>query len=125
MFINSFFSKIINNEPITVFGDGSSIRDYTYVSDIVNGICNLLNANLKGYNVYNFGSSNPIFLNDMIKSIENIVQKKAILIYSKNQIGDAPKTFSDSSKALIEVGFKSEITFNQGILLYYKWLNEK
>jgi UDP-glucuronate 4-epimerase len=123
--INSFFSKIINNEPITLFGDGSSIRDYTFVSDIINGICNLLNANLKGYNVYNFGSSNPIKLNDMIKSIENIVQKKAILKYTVNQIGDAPMTFSDSSKALIDLGFKSEIDFNQGIALYFKWLNEK
>ena len=123
--INTFFSKIINNESITVFGDGSSIRDYTFVSDIVNGICNLLNKNLSGYNVFNFGSSNPIKLNDMIKAIENIVQKKAILNYSNNQIGDAPKTFSDSSKALVEVGFKSEIDFNLGISLYFKWLNEK
>jgi UDP-glucuronate 4-epimerase len=123
--INSFFSKIINSEPITVFGDGSSIRDYTFVSDIVNGICNLLNKNLSGYNVFNFGSSNPIILNDMIKAIENIVRKKAILNYSSNQIGDAPKTFSDSSKALIEVGFKSKIDFNLGISLYFKWLNEK
>ena len=123
--INSFFLKILNNEPITLFGDGSSIRDYTFVSDIINGICNLLKANLKGYNVYNFGSSNPIKLNDMIKSIENIVQKKAILKYTVNQIGDAPMTFSDSSKALIDLGFKSEIDFNQGISLYFKWLNEK
>ena len=123
--INSFFSKIMNNESITVFGDGSSIRDYTFISDIVNGICNLLNTNLKGYNVYNFGSNNPIILNDMIKIIENIVQKKSILKYSNKQIGDAPKTFSDSSKALKEVGFKSVIDFNHGILLYYKWLNEK
>ena len=115
----------MNNEPITVFGDGSSIRDYTYVSDIVNGICNLIQTNLFGYNVFNFGSSNPIKLKDMIKAIENIVQKKAILNYSINQIGDAPKTFSDSSKALIEVGFKSQIDFNLGISLYFKWLNEK
>jgi UDP-glucuronate 4-epimerase len=123
--INSFFSKIINNEPITVFGDGNSIRDYTFISDIVNGICKLINTNLRGYNVFNFGSSNPIKLNEMIKTIENIVQKRAILNYANNQLGDAPKTFSDSSKALIELGFKSEIDFNLGISLYFKWLNEK
>ena len=61
----------------------------------------------------------------MIKSIENIVQKKAILKYTINKIGDAPMTFSDSSKSLIDLGFKSEIGFNQGISLYFKWLNEK
>jgi len=123
--INSFFTKITNNEAITVFGDGNSIRDYTYVSDIVNGIYILLNAGLKGYNVFNFGSNNPIILNDMIKSIEKVLNKKAILNYSQNKIGDAPKTFADSSKAISELGFKCKIDFIEGISLYYKWMNEK
>ena len=75
--INKFFKKIKNNETIELFGDGSSLRDYTYITDIIDGInAVLLNDKLSGYNVFNLGSGSPIKLIEMIKAIEIILEKK-------------------------------------------------
>lgn len=121
--INSFFRKISAGEPITVFGDGSTIRDYTYIDDIVDGIIGVIvNYNQKGYNVFNFGSNHPIKLMDMIKAVEETVGIKAKINYTTMQKGDAPKTFSDSSKAREAFGFQPKISFKEGIKRYYDWL---
>ena len=121
--INSFFRKISGQEPITVFGDGSTIRDYTYIDDIVDGITGVINNYHKnGYDVFNLGSNHPIKLLEMIKTVEETIGIKAIINYTVMQKGDAPKTYSDSSKAKHAFGFEPKISFKEGIKKYYDWL---
>jgi UDP-glucuronate 4-epimerase len=121
--INSFFRKIKAKEPITVFGDGSTIRDYTYIDDIVEGIAGVIsNYSQKGYNVFNLGSNRPIQLMEMIRTVEETLGMKAIIEHTGMQKGDAPKTYSDSSKARDSFGFEPKISFKDGIKKYYDWL---
>ena len=122
--INSFFRKIRNGEALTVFGDGSSIRDYTYVDDIVEGVtAAAINYQKAGYDVFNLGSNNPIRLLDMIHTIEEILGKKATLAFTGNQTGDAPKTFANTKKAREAFGFEPTTTFNEGLRKYLASLN--
>jgi UDP-glucuronate 4-epimerase len=121
--INKFFKKIQNNEVIELFGDGSSIRDYTYISDTIDGIyAAILNDKLSGYNVFNLGSNTPIKLIDMICSIEFILNKKAKIKYLPNQVGDAPMTHSDNTSSNRILGYKPFITFEYGLKKYFKFL---
>ena len=124
--INKFFKKIINNETIELFGDGSSVRDYTYISDIIDGInAVLLNDKLSGYNVFNLGSGSPIKLIEMIKAIEIILEKKAKIKYLDIQTGDAPKTYSDNTLSRLILGYSPNVSFNSGLKNYLNCLEIK
>jgi UDP-glucuronate 4-epimerase len=124
--INKFFKKIQNNEVIELFGDGSSIRDYTYISDLIDGIyAAILNDKLLGYNVFNLGSGSPIKLIEMIYAIEIILDKKAKIKYLDMQTGDAPKTFSDNSSSRCFLNYTPKISFNIGLKYYLKHLEYK
>ena len=68
---------IHNHRPITVYGDGSAIRDFTYVDDIVQGIIKAIDTPA-GYQIINIGRGEPMLLNDFVKTIENIVQNADI-----------------------------------------------
>jgi UDP-glucuronate 4-epimerase len=121
--INKFFKKIKNNEVIELYGDGTSIRDYTYISDTIDGIYSaLINNNLKGYNVFNLGSGAPISLIDMIQTIEEILQKKAKIKHLEMQLGDAPKTYSDNTFSLNKLSYQPKISFKIGIREYFNSL---
>ena len=71
-----FMDAIHNDRPITVYGDGSAIRDFTYIDDIVQGIIKAIDNPL-GYEIVNIGRGEPIILIDFIAAMENVVGKKA------------------------------------------------
>jgi len=123
--INKFFKKIKNNEVIELYGDGTSIRDYTYISDTIDGIyAALINNNLTGYNVFNLGSGAPISLIDMIQTIEEILEKKAKIKYLEMQLGDAPKTYSDNSSSRYFLNYSPKISFKSGLNFYFNYLDQ-
>ena len=75
MGISKFFKQLIFQQPVTLYGDGTSRRDYTYVDDIVQGIS--LSAHLPGDGeIINLGNSEPITLQKLISSMEEVVGKK-------------------------------------------------
>ena len=90
-----FIELIENGKPISVYGDGSIIRDYTYIDDIIDGICSSINYTLQDYEIINLDGGSPISLKNMICAIEKIIGKKAKLIKLPMQLGDVNKTISD------------------------------
>ncbi|MAG15577.1 epimerase [Candidatus Woesearchaeota archaeon] len=118
-----FTEKISKDEPIKVFGDGSSIRDYTYVKDVVDGVLKALNADL-GFEVINIGNSNPVKLLDFIAIIEKLVGKKANIQHEAEQPGDMGATFADMTKAEKLLNFKPTTSIEQGMAEFVKWYNE-
>ena len=119
--INKFVSNIINNIPIEMYGDGSSVRDYTYIDDIVNGIIESLFSRVKGFEIINLGGGSPISLIDMIHSIEECLGKKAIIHKLPMQTGDVMKTVCDNSKAQRLLGYKPKTDFKTGIEKFIEW----
>lgn len=121
--INKFMTKILNDEPIDVYGDGSSSRDYTYIDDIVNGIklsMNYVEEN-RTYEIFNIGSNSPVSLKEMISTIENAVGKKAVINNMSMQPGDVNRTYADISKLSKYTGYKPSISFKDGIEKFYEW----
>jgi UDP-glucuronate 4-epimerase len=122
--INKFFSALFANQPVTIYGDGSTRRDYTYVSDIVQGICGAINreVHLGEFRIYNLGNSATIQLSELIAAIEKIAGKQFQLIYGPEQPGDVYQTFADVSRAQKELGFSPSTALPQGLQEFYDWL---
>jgi UDP-glucuronate 4-epimerase len=124
MAISKFINKINQGLEIEVFANGESLRDYTYVLDIVNGIILSLD-NSVGFNIYNIGGGKPIKLIDLIRVIENKLNKKAKIKFLESQPGDVDITYADSTKAEKFIGYKSKISIEEGVESYISWLNAK
>lgn len=120
MAISLFTRKINNNEKITIFGDETNKRDYTYVDDIVDGFVSAM-YNLKGYEVYNIGGSNPVDLKSLVSIIENKLDKKASVCYSSMQPGEAIMTHADITKARNKLGYEPKIKIEEGINRFIDW----
>jgi len=111
-----FLRAIMDGKPIDKYGDGNTIRDYTYVDDIVEGIIGAIdNPNNKTCEVYNLGNGNPITLNRFIEICEEVVNKKALINQMGEQLGDVPATFADISKAREDLGYNPKTKFEEGI----------
>lgn len=120
--IHKFTKKIIAGEPIPVFGDGSTRRDYTYVSDIVDGILAAITYKDSMYEIINLGNHHTVSLSELISSIENVLEKKAIINRLPMQEGDVPQTFANIDKAKSLLGYTPNIPFHKGIAQFVEWL---
>lgn len=114
MAIQQFGRKIMQGLPITLFGDGSTRRDYTFVEDIVSGI--MASAqHLKGYEILNLGNSDTISLINLVHSIEETLGKKALITWQPMQPGDVEITYADISKAERLIGYKPDYPIKKGL----------
>ena len=121
--IRKFIELIEKDEPIPVYGDGTTLRDYTYIDDIISGICAAIEYKKTPYEIINLGGGSPIMLNDMISTIEKILGKTAKRNYMPMQAGDVDKTVSDISKARKLLDYKPKTSFEDGIKNFIKWKN--
>lgn len=120
--INKFAKALMNDMPITVYGDGSTRRDYTYVGDIVQGIRAAIGYNASMYEIMNLGNHKSISLQELIRIMEDVFGAKAIIDRQPEQPGDVPQTFADISKAKNLLGYSPETDFRTGIEEYKLWL---
>jgi len=118
--IRKFVQKIDQNEPIQMFGDGSSGRDYTHIDDILQGVTAALELTTQ-YDVINLGNSHPISLAELIRTIEAALGKKASIRQMPMQAGDVPITCADISKARRLLGYAPQVSFPEGIREFAEW----
>nr|WP_320117840.1 GDP-mannose 4,6-dehydratase [uncultured Marinifilum sp.] len=126
--INKFVKLIHNNEPIPMFGDGSTARDYTFVDDTVDGIvktCEYLFANHSVFNTINLGNSYPIQLSTMIEVIAKNCAVTPIINQLPMQAGDVEQTYADISKARDLIGYSPKVPFEEGIDIFINWFKNK
>jgi len=118
------FAKLISaGKPIPVFGDGSAARDYTFVSDTVDGVIAATQKNF-GYEILNLGESQTISLSRMIELLEAALGKKAVIDRQPMQAGDVPITFADISRAREKLGYNPRVKFESGIKLFADWFGK-
>ena len=110
-----FMEKIINEETIDKYGDGSSYRSYTYIDDIVDGIYNSLNSNLNN-EILNLGNDKTVDLNTFISKMEKACLKKAKINQMSEQIGDVNGTNADISKSKRMINFNPKINLDEGLI---------
>ena len=118
-----FIRAIVEGQPITVFGDGSQMRDFSYVDDIARGII----ASLKpcGFRIFNLGADDPVKLSRMIELIEEISNKPALIHYQPLDSSDVPATWANIARARAELGWKPEVRLEQGTRNAVQWYLEK
>lgn len=122
--IHKFTKAILKGEPITMFGDGSTSRDYTYIDDIVQGIHAALQYDKSDFEIINLGNNYSVSLRELIQTIEETVGKKAIIEQLPEQAGDVPKTFADISKAKNILSYQPQTSLKDGLMKFYQWIKE-
>jgi UDP-glucuronate 4-epimerase len=118
--IHKFAQLISAGKAIPVFGDGSTARDYTYITDIVDGVLACTQREF-GFEIFNLGESQTVKLSELIELLEISLGKKAMLDRQPLQPGDVPITFADVSKARAVLGYQPRVKIAEGIPLFVDW----
>jgi UDP-glucuronate 4-epimerase len=118
--IRKFVRLIESGLSVPMFGDGSSSRDYTFVADIVQGICRALERT-REFRIYNLGNRTPVSLIELILAIQDAVGKPARIDYLPQQPGDVSRTFADISRAAKELGYHPRTSLTEGLQQFVDW----
>jgi UDP-glucuronate 4-epimerase len=118
--IYKFAKLITEGKPIPVFGDGSNARDYTYITDIIDGVMACAERKC-GYEIYNLGESQTVTLSRLIELLETSLGRKAIIQRLPAQAGDVPLTYADITKSSQHFGYAPRVKIDQGIPLFVEW----
>jgi len=121
--IHKFAQLISREKPIPVFGDGSTARDYTYVSDTVDGVI-ACTQQAFGYEIFNLGESQTVKLNYLIELLEKSLGKKAVIDRQPPQPGDVPITYANIDKARARLGYNPKIKIEEGIPRFVEWFRK-
>ncbi|MCK4752328.1 MAG: GDP-mannose 4,6-dehydratase [Planctomycetes bacterium] len=121
--IHKFSRLIEDGKAIQVYGDGSMMRDFTYVDDIIDGVVAAMDK-CDGFNIYNLGESRPISVNDLIVEIEKALGKKAVREDLPVQPGDVERTYADVTKAIRDLGYEPKTTIEKGLTRFVEWLRQ-
>ncbi len=122
--IRKFTELVDCNQPINMYGDGTTERDYTYYSDIIDGVVSALDTEYD-FEIINLGDSKPVQLKRLIELIEQALGKKAQIIELPEQPGDMHRTYADIRKAERCLHYKPEVSIEQGIRLFVTWYTER
>lgn len=121
--IYKFVPLIAAGKPIPVFGDGTSARDYTYITDILDGVIACTERRF-GYEIMNLGEAQTVTLARLIELLEDTLGKKALIERQPPQPGDVPITFADISKARARLGYSPQVRIEQGVRHFVEWFRK-
>jgi UDP-glucuronate 4-epimerase len=122
--IHKFVKAILNDQAITMYGDGSTSRDYTYVDDIIKGVLSAINYDQSLFEIINLGNNYAVSLKELVTNIEDIMGKKATIEQQPEQAGDVPRTFADVSKAKQLLEYHPTTQLKDGLKNFYDWFLE-
>jgi UDP-glucuronate 4-epimerase len=123
--IRKFATAMLRGEPIRLFGDGSSARDYTWVDDIVDGVVAALDRtrSMPGeFEIINLGSNHAVRLDHLIQLIAGAAGVEPRIRQAPAQPGDVQRTFADLDKAARLLGYSPRMTVERGIPRFIDWL---
>jgi len=115
---------LLKDQPITMYGDGNTSRDYTYIDDIVQGIIAATKYRESNFEIINVGNNYSVSLQELIGSLEKIIGKQATVERLPEQPGDVPKTFADISRAKKLLEYEPKTKLDEGLQRFYEWFRE-
>jgi nucleoside-diphosphate-sugar epimerase len=121
MAIKKFFSQILGDKEIIIYGNGTQKRDFTYISDIIDGLILAGEVDKSSGEIFNIGGSNPISVIDLVSRMYDIAKVEKKLKFIENQKGDVYITHSDISKARKILNFEPKATIEVGLENQYEW----
>jgi len=123
--IQQFLLAAAADRPISMFGDGSTSRDFTYVGDIVAGILASLDRIPRhGYRIWNLGSDRPVTLSDLIDRIGRVRGKPMQVERKPKQDGDVERTWADLSRAAAELDYAPRTSLDEGLARQWEFIRQ-
>lgn len=124
MAFNKFMKAIANDDAIPVYGDGTQVRDFTYVDDIVEG--NLLagKAALPAATVINLAGGSSVSVNDVIEILSEVTGKNVRVDYVEKLAGDVGRTGGSTDRATSLLGWKPQVSLKDGLRHEWEWIQE-
>ena len=135
----SFTKALYDGAPLSVFGRGELLRDFTYVDDICEGIYRLIGtipkrisgrspapneSNIADYKLYNIGNNKPVTVMELVRTLESVTGRKASINFLPVQPGDVPATFADIGDLFEVTGFKPQTSLSDGMQHFVQWFKE-
>jgi UDP-glucuronate 4-epimerase len=120
--IHKFAREMLAGRPLTVYGDDSTRRDYTYIDDIVAGVRAAIHYTNSAYEVINLGNNKAITLREMIGGLEDALGVTATLQRQPPQPGDVPQTWASIEKAKRLLGYQPRTRYETGVRRFAQWL---
>lgn len=123
--ISKFMGLIMRGEPISLYGDGTMRRDFTYVGDLVDGIFAAMTRGLTyGFRIYNLGNGKTVEVMTLVKKIEEVMKAKKLLIQFKDvPKGDVAVTHACISLAKAELDYVPKTDLDEGLLAQWEWFS--
>lgn len=122
--IHKFARLLSVGQPIPIFGDGTTRRDYTYIDDIISGVRAAIDYQETAYEVINLGESRTVALNELVSLLEQELGRKAIIERKPMQPGDVPQTFADITKARRLLEYNPQTQIEEGIKKFVAWFTK-
>lgn len=122
--IRAFATRMAAGEPIELFGDGTSARDYTHVDDIVEGIVRAA-ARTTGFRIWNLGGSSPVSLATLVEKLARGLGASPEIRRLPMQPGDVERTWADIARARADLDWEPAIGFDEGLARFLEWFREK
>ncbi|MFB6231473.1 MAG: GDP-mannose 4,6-dehydratase [Salinibacter sp.] len=126
--IHKFARQLLTGQPITMYGDGTSSRDYTYVNDIIDGIVQSLHRahalDQEEYEIINLGGSETTELLDLIHGIGDALGIEPMIEQQPMPPGDVKRTYADISKARELLDWAPETSIDEGLEKFAEWVND-
>jgi len=119
--IRKFAERMLRGDPVPVYGDGSHVRDFTYVDDLIDGLTRALDTEL-GFVILNFGAGRTVSVLEVIEELERALGVKARIDWLPAQRGDVSRTWADVSAARAALGYEPRVALEAGLIRFAAWL---
>ncbi|MDA3909732.1 MAG: NAD-dependent epimerase/dehydratase family protein [Bacteroidales bacterium] len=119
--MHRFTKKILNDEPIDLYGSGKSYRDYTYVSDIVAGAIASMGYTKPGFEVFNLGYGEKVTLSEMLSELEHVIGKHGKYHHIPMLKEESFGTWSDCGKAKNRLAYNPKTNLHSGLKAFFEW----
>ncbi|MHC4844058.1 MAG: GDP-mannose 4,6-dehydratase [Planctomycetota bacterium] len=122
--IHKFTALIEKGKSIPIYGNGSMMRDFTYIDDIIDGTVAAIDQ-CEGYHLYNLGESRTISVNDLVNELEIVLGKKVQKEFLPSQPGDVDKTCANVTRAINDLGYNPSTDIQTGLKKFVTWFRNK
>ena len=121
--VTNFIFQALQNDNITIYGDGSQTRSFSYVEDTVDGIISLMQSN--EYDVFNIGNPNEITVLELAQKIIELTNSKSEIVFKSLPSDDPKQRKPDISKAKSKLGWEPKVNLEDGLVKTIDWVEYK
>lgn len=122
--IRKFAERIRSGDTVPIFGDGKSLRDFTYVGDLVDGLVRALDSDVS-WAILNFGGGRTVTVLEVVEMLERALGREARIEWLPRQVGDVSRTWADIAAARATLGYDPSTSVEAGIDAFVEWLETR